>query len=84
LGKKLQWRVLLILIVLAGAIAGFVLVGYSRARRDMAGAGTPTLKDALKSAIKLGLDLRRGISPLSSRSTRPTPSRPSATTPPRC
>jgi preprotein translocase subunit SecD len=61
LGKKLQWRVLLILIVLAGAIAGFVLVGYSRARRDMAGAGTPTLKDALKSAIKLGLDLRGGI-----------------------
>jgi preprotein translocase subunit SecD len=51
----------LILIVLAGAIAGFVLVGYSRARRDMAGAGTPTLKDALKSAIKLGLDLRGGI-----------------------
>ena len=61
MGKKLQWGVLLILLVLAGAIAGFVLVGYARARKDMAGAGTPTLKDALKSAIKLGLDLRGGI-----------------------
>jgi preprotein translocase subunit SecD len=61
LGKKVQWRVLLILLVLVGAIAGFVLVGYARARKDMAGAGSPTLKDALKSAIKLGLDLRGGI-----------------------
>jgi preprotein translocase subunit SecD len=61
LGKKVQWRVLLILLVLVGAIAGFVFVGYARARKDMAGAGSPTLKDALKSAIKLGLDLRGGI-----------------------
>ncbi len=61
MGKKVQWRVLLILLTLVGAIAGFVLVGYARARKDMAGTGTPTLKDALKSAIKLGLDLRGGI-----------------------
>ena len=61
MGKKLQWRVLLILLVLVGAIAGFVLVGYARARKDMGGTGTPTLRQALRSAIKLGLDLRGGI-----------------------
>jgi len=61
LGKKVQFRVLVILVVLLGAIAGFVLVGYSRARKDMIGGGTPTLRDALRSAIKLGLDLRGGI-----------------------
>ena len=61
MGKKVQFRVLVILVVLLGAIAGFVLVGYSRARKDMIGGGTPTLRDALRSAIKLGLDLRGGI-----------------------
>jgi preprotein translocase subunit SecD len=52
---------LLILLVLVGAASGFVLVGYSRARREWTGPGGPTLKDALKSAIRLGLDLRGGI-----------------------
>ncbi|HEY2797115.1 MAG TPA: protein translocase subunit SecD [Thermoanaerobaculia bacterium] len=60
MGKKLRWRVLLILLVLAAAVAGFVLTGYSRARKDL-GVATPTVKDALKHAIKLGLDLRGGI-----------------------
>ena len=60
MGKKLRWRVLLILLVLAGAMAGFVLTGYARARKDL-GVANPSLKDALKHAIKLGLDLRGGI-----------------------
>jgi preprotein translocase subunit SecD len=61
LGKKLRWRVLLIVLVVAGAIAGFVLTGYAHAKKDWTGPGGPTFKDAAKKAIKLGLDLRGGI-----------------------
>jgi preprotein translocase subunit SecD len=61
LGKKLRWRVLLILLVVAGAAAGYVFVGYNHATKEWTGPGKPSLKDALKSAIKLGLDLRGGI-----------------------
>jgi preprotein translocase subunit SecD len=61
LGKKLRWRVLLIVLVVAGAIAGYVATGYARARREWTGPGGPTLQHALKKAIKLGLDLRGGI-----------------------
>jgi preprotein translocase subunit SecD len=61
LGKKLRWRVLLIVLVVTGAIAGFVWTGYSHATKEWTGPGGPTLKDALKKAIKLGLDLRGGI-----------------------
>jgi len=61
LGKKLRWRVLLIVLVVAGAVAGYVFTGYSHAKKEWTGPGGPTLKDALKSAIKLGLDLRGGI-----------------------
>jgi preprotein translocase subunit SecD len=61
LGKKLRWRVLLILLVVLGAAAGYVLVGYSHAQKEGSGPGGPSLKDALRSAIKLGLDLRGGI-----------------------
>ncbi len=61
MGKKLRWRVLLILLVVFGAAAGYVLVGYSHARKEWTGPGGPSFKDALKSAIKLGLDLRGGI-----------------------
>jgi preprotein translocase subunit SecD len=61
LGKKLRWRVLLILLVVLGAAAGYVLVGYSHAQKEWPGPGGPSLKDALRSAIKLGLDLRGGI-----------------------
>ena len=61
MGKKLRWRVLLILVVVLGAIAGYVATGYAHAKKDWTGPGAPGLKDALKSAIKLGLDLRGGI-----------------------
>jgi len=61
LGKKLRWRVLVILLVLVVAVGGYVLVGYSHAQKEWSGPGGPTLKDALRSAIKLGLDLRGGI-----------------------
>ena len=61
MGKKLRWRVLAILLVLAGAIAGYVATGYAHAQKEWTGPGRPGLKDALKSAIKLGLDLRGGI-----------------------
>jgi preprotein translocase subunit SecD len=61
LGKNLRWRVLLIVLVVAGAIAGYVGMGYAHAKKDWTGPGSPSLKDALKSGIKLGLDLRGGI-----------------------
>ena len=61
MGKKLRWRVLLIVLVVAGAAAGYVATGYSHAKKEWTGPGGPTLKNALKSAIKLGLDLRGGI-----------------------
>jgi preprotein translocase subunit SecD len=61
LSKKLRWRVLLIVLVVAGAVAGFVATGYAHAHKEWTGPGGPTLKDALKKAIKLGLDLRGGI-----------------------
>jgi preprotein translocase subunit SecD len=61
LGKKLRWRVLLIVVVVAAAIGGYVFTGYSHAKKEWTGPGGPSFKDALKSAIKLGLDLRGGI-----------------------
>jgi len=62
LTKKLRWRVLLIVLVVVGAVAGYVMMGYGHARKEWGTApGGPSLKDAMKSAIKLGLDLRGGI-----------------------
>ncbi len=61
MGKNLRWRVLLIVLVVASAIGGYVATGFAHARKEWTGPGGPTLKDALKSAIKLGLDLRGGI-----------------------
>ena len=61
MGKKLRWRVLLIVLVVAGAIAGYVATGYAHAKKEWTGPGAPTLKDALRKGIKLGLDLRGGI-----------------------
>ena len=58
MGKKLRWRVLAILLVVVGAVAGYIAVGYSHATKEWTGPGGPGLKDALKSAIKLGLDLQ--------------------------
>ncbi len=61
MGKNLRWRVLLIVLVVAGAVAGYLGMGYAHAKKEWTGPGSPSLKDALKSAIKLGLDLRGGI-----------------------
>ena len=61
MGKKLRWRLLVILLVLVGAVAGYVAMGYQHAKKEWTGPGGPTLKDALKKGIKLGLDLRGGI-----------------------
>ena len=48
MGKKLRWRVLLILLVVVGAIAGYVWTVYRHAKKEMVGGGNPTLKDALR------------------------------------
>jgi preprotein translocase subunit SecD len=61
LSKRVRWRVLLILVVLIGSVAGFLLTGYRNAQKDWIGEGKPPLKDAAKHAIRLGLDLRGGI-----------------------
>jgi len=61
LSKKVRWRVILILLVVAGIVAGYVLTGYSHARRESPGEETPSLTEALKMGVKLGLDLRGGI-----------------------
>ena len=61
MGKKLRWRLLVILLVVLGAVGGYVLIGYQHAQKEWTGPGGPTFKDALKKGIKLGLDLRGGI-----------------------
>jgi len=61
LSKRVRWRVLLILSVLAAGVAGYVLTGYSHARKEWLGPGEPPLSLALKKGMKLGLDLRGGI-----------------------
>ena len=61
MSKRLRWRVLLIMLVLVGIVGGYILTGYSRAKKEWVGAGTPPLSEALKKGIKLGLDLRGGI-----------------------
>jgi preprotein translocase subunit SecD len=61
LPKRVRWRLLLIVLVVSGMIAGYVAMGYANARREWIGPGKPTLKDALKKGVKLGLDLRGGI-----------------------
>ena len=61
MSTKIRWRVLLIVLVVAGMVAGYVAMGYSNARKEWTGTGAPTLKDALKRGVKLGLDLRGGI-----------------------
>jgi preprotein translocase subunit SecD len=61
LSKRVRWRLLFILLVVLGAVAGYVAVGYRNAEKDWIGAGNPPLAQALKKGIKLGLDLRGGI-----------------------
>lgn len=61
MSKRLRWRVILIFLVIAGMVAGYVVMGYANARREWTGPGNPPLAEALKKGIKLGLDLRGGI-----------------------
>ena len=61
MSKKVRWRVLLILLVVVGTVAGYVVTGYQHAKKEWIGAGNPPLSLALKKGIKLGLDLRGGI-----------------------
>jgi preprotein translocase subunit SecD len=61
LSKRVRWRVLLILLVVAAGVTGYVLTGYAHAKKDWLGPGNPPLSLALKKGMKLGLDLRGGI-----------------------
>jgi preprotein translocase subunit SecD len=61
LSKKLRWRVVLIIAVVGSIVGGYVLTGYSHAKKEWVGPGSPPLSEALKKGIKLGLDLRGGI-----------------------
>ncbi|MEP6800684.1 MAG: protein translocase subunit SecD [Acidobacteriota bacterium] len=61
MSKRLRWRVLLIVLVIAGIVGGYVATGYAHARKDWVGGGRPPISEALKRGIKLGLDLRGGI-----------------------
>jgi len=61
LSKRVRWRVLLIVLVVAGTVAGYIATGYAHARKEWVGPGKPPLSQALKKGIKLGLDLRGGI-----------------------
>lgn len=64
MSKKLRWRIVLIALVVLGIIAGYVLTGYANARRERLAKGVegrPSLEEAIRSGVKLGLDLRGGI-----------------------
>jgi len=61
LSKRTRWRLLVIFLVVVGFVAGYILTGYSRAKKDWTGPGQPPLKEALKRGVRLGLDLRGGI-----------------------
>jgi preprotein translocase subunit SecD len=61
LSKRTRLRLLVIFLVVAGFVAGYIFTGYQRARKDWVGAGKPPMSDALKKGVRLGLDLRGGI-----------------------
>ncbi|PYQ37304.1 MAG: protein translocase subunit SecD [Acidobacteria bacterium] len=61
LSKRVRWRVVLIVLVVAGMITGYIAMGYANARREWIGPGKPSLSEALRKGVKLGLDLRGGI-----------------------
>ena len=61
MSKRVRWRVVLIVLVVAAMITGYVAMGYANARREWIGPGKPPLSEALRKGVKLGLDLRGGI-----------------------
>jgi preprotein translocase subunit SecD len=61
LSKRVLPRLLGIVVAVLVMAGGYVVVGYRNAKKDWIGAGNPPLSQALKKAIKLGLDLRGGI-----------------------
>jgi preprotein translocase subunit SecD len=61
LSKRVRWRILIIALVVLGMVGGYVITGYSRAKKEWTGSGNPPLSEALKKGVKLGLDLRGGI-----------------------
>ena len=61
MSRRVRLRVLVILAVVAAMVGGYVATGYSHAKKEWIGPGSPPLSDALKKGIKLGLDLRGGI-----------------------
>src|SRR5262249_16125623 len=60
LSKKVRWRVLLVLLVGVGTVAGYVVTGYQHGKKEWVGGGNPPLSLGLKKGIKLGVDLRGG------------------------
>jgi preprotein translocase subunit SecD len=61
LSKKVRWRVLLTILIVAGMVAGYIAMGYANARREGTGTEPVTFSQALRKGVKLGLDLRGGI-----------------------
>jgi preprotein translocase subunit SecD len=61
LQKRTRLRVLVILLVVVGFVAGYLFTGYQRAKKDWVGPGQPPIAEALKKGVRLGLDLRGGI-----------------------
>ncbi len=59
--SRLAWRIILIAVVVLGMIGGYVAMGYSNAQKEWVGPGKPSLSEALRKGVKLGLDLRGGI-----------------------
>ncbi len=61
MSKRLRWRIVSIVLVFCGMVGGYVATGYSHARKEWIGPGSPPLSHALEKGIKLGLDLQGGI-----------------------
>ncbi|MGH9364765.1 MAG: protein translocase subunit SecD, partial [Thermoanaerobaculia bacterium] len=59
--KRTRLRLLVVVLVVAGFVAGYLFTGYQRAKKDWVGAGQPPTAEALKKGVRLGLDLRGGI-----------------------
>ena len=53
MSKRIRWRVLLIVLVVAGLVAGYVATGYSHAQKEWLGPGSPPLSEALKKGMEV-------------------------------